>query len=159
MYATALSRPNPMTDSRDPEIFQGVRAAFAEALGLDDDEVEYDATIIEELGAESLDLLDIVFRLERTFDIRIPRGGVEEAVRSALEEGETLETHGVLTEAGLRRLRLAMPEVPDACFQEGLKTSEIPLLFRVSTFCRLVAELVEAKEHEGREPGGGPVLA
>ncbi len=156
MYATALSQSKPMTDPQDPEIFRGVRAAFAEALGLDDDEVEYDATIIEELGAESLDLLDIVFRLERTFDIRIPRGGVEEAVRAALEEGETLETHGILTEVGLRRLRLAMPEVPDEFFKEGLKTSEIPLLFRVSTFCRLVAELLEAKRAE--EPEGGPHL-
>ena len=134
--------PNP----QDAEIFEPVQSAFAEALGLDDDEVEYDSRIIEDLGAESLDLLDIVFRLERAFDIRIPRGGIESAVAEAMDEGETLEQHGVLTAEGLRRLQAAMPEIPADDFQEGLKVSEIPLLFRVATFCRLVCELLEAKE-------------
>jgi acyl carrier protein len=134
--------PNP----QDPEVFELVRSAFAEALGLDDDEVEYDSRIIEDLGAESLDLLDIVFRLERAFDIRIPRGGIESAVSEAMDDGEQLETHGVLTAEGLRRLQTAMPEIPVEDFKPGLKVSEIPLLFRVSTFCRLVCELLETRE-------------
>jgi len=130
---------------RDPAIFGVVQDAFAEALGLDLDEVEYESKIIEDLGAESLDLLDIVFRLERAFDIKIPRGGIESAARDGLEEGEAYEVNGVLTALGIEKLAEAMPEVPRAEFREGLKVAEVPLLFRVATFCRLVCHLIESK--------------
>ena len=60
-------------DQADPAIWDKVRDAFAEALGLDEDEVELHHKIIEDLDAESLDFLDIAFRLERAFDIKIPR--------------------------------------------------------------------------------------
>ena len=132
----------------DPEIMGPVREAFAEALGLEEEEVDFDAKVIEELGAESLDLLDIVFRLERSFDIKIPRGGIEQDARSSLVNGEPLEVNGTLTALGLSRLADAMPEVPAAEFVEGLKVSEIPLLFRVNTFARLVCQLVDEREAE-----------
>ena len=130
----------------DPEIFDVVAECFAEALGLEPEEVEYDALVIDELGAESLDLLDIVFRLERAFKIKIPRGDIESAARDGLADDEEYEVNGVLTALGLERLAAAMPEIPSDSFQEGLKVSEIPLLFRVSTFCRLVVELSESKD-------------
>lgn len=129
----------------DPNIYEKVQHAIAEALGLDDDEVELDARLIDELGAESLDFLDIVFRLERAFDIKIPRGGVESQAREGLEEGVVYEEDGVLTAAGIEKLAQAMPEVPRSEFREGLKTSEIPTLFRVATFYRIVVTLLEEK--------------
>jgi acyl carrier protein len=127
----------------DAAIFATVRNCFAEALGLDDDEVEYDSKIIDDLGAESLDLLDIVYRLERSFDIRIPRGGIEKVTREGLEKGEVYEVNGVLTELALEKLAEAMPEVPREEFRPGLKVSEVPFLFRVATFYGLVVHLLE----------------
>ena len=59
------------------EIWSKVSVAFQEALGLDEDEVAFEMTIIADLDAESLDLLDITFQLERAFDISIPRGGIQ----------------------------------------------------------------------------------
>ena len=56
------------------EVFEKVRAALVEALGVDDEEVKPEATLVGDLGAESIDFLDIVFRLEKSFDIKIPRG-------------------------------------------------------------------------------------
>jgi acyl carrier protein len=53
------------------EFFPQVREAVAEALGLDEDEVTPDATLLDELGAESIDLLDMLFRLERTTGVKI----------------------------------------------------------------------------------------
>ena len=138
----------PTLDPRDPAIFDKVQDAFAEALGLDLDEVEYDSKIVDDLGAESLDLLDIVFRLERAFDIKIPRGGIESAAKEGLGEGEAYEVNGVLTPLGLEKLAEAMPEVPNAEFREGLKVAEVPLLFRVATFCRLVCHLLEEKSQQ-----------
>ncbi len=129
----------------DPVVWEKVQHAVAEALGLDDDEVEMDARLIEDLGAESLDFLDLVFRLERAFGIKIPRGGVESQARGSLNEDIVYEVDGALTAAGLEKLAEAMPEVPAAEFSEGLKTSEIPTLFRVATFYRIVVTLLEEK--------------
>lgn len=124
----------------DPAIWPGVQNAFAEALGLDDDEVLPNSKIIEELDAESLDFLDIAFRLERAFNIKIPRGGIESAAREDVGE-EAYEVDGVLTDAALERLKEAMPEIPPEDFAPGLKTVEVPELFRVATFYNLVLHL------------------
>ncbi len=128
----------------DPQIAAKVQNAIAEALGLDDDEVEADARLMEDLGAESLDFLDIVFRLERAFDIKIPRGGIEAQAKGS--EDAPYEVDGVLTELGRERLAQAMPEVPAEDFKAGLKASEIPTLFRVATFTRLVVTLLAEKK-------------
>jgi len=129
----------------DAEVWDKVVYCFAEALGLDDDEVTWDAKVIDDLGAESLDLLDIVFRLERTFDIKIPRGGIDENARLNTSIENPFEVDGVLTQRGLDGLAEAMPEVPAEELQLGLKAADIPLLFRVATFYRIVVGLMDAK--------------
>lgn len=130
----------------DDALFDKVRTCIAEALGLETAEVNYDSRLIGDLGAESLDFLDIAFRLERAFDIRIPRGGIEAASKEGLAEGESYEVNGVLTPAALQRLAAHMPEVPPAEFRPGLKVSEVPTLMRVGTFCNVVAGLLEQKK-------------
>ena len=57
----------------EDEVFEKVKDALVDALGVDDDEVTADATMVGDLGAESIDFLDIVFKLEKSFDIQIPR--------------------------------------------------------------------------------------
>lgn len=130
----------------DPDVFEKVREAIAEALGLDEDEVVPEARLMDDLGAESLDFLDIVFRIERAFGIKVPRGGVESQARSGLVEGEVLEIDGVLTDLGRKKLAEAMPEVPAEDIVEGLKVSEIVTLFRVATFYRIVVTLLAEKK-------------
>ena len=56
------------------EIYDKIKVALVDALGVDDDEIQPDATLVGDLGAESIDFLDIVFRLEKSFEIKIPRG-------------------------------------------------------------------------------------
>jgi acyl carrier protein len=130
----------------DEVTFAKVQSCIAEALGLDAEEVTYDARLIGDLGAESLDFLDIAFRLERSFDIRIPRGGIEATSKQGLAEGESYEVGGVLTPAAIDRLKAHMPEVPPAEFKPGLKVSEVPTLFRVGTFYNVVTTLVAQKQ-------------
>lgn len=129
----------------DPEIWRKVQEAFCEALGLDEDEVTLDAKVIEDLEAESLDFLDLAFRLERAFGIKIPRGGIEDTARSSVGD-EPYEVEGVLTPAALERLKEAMPEVPPEEFHAGLRTSEVAERFRVATFYNLVVHLLAEKE-------------
>jgi acyl carrier protein len=131
-------------DQANPEIWKKVQGAFADALGLETDEVELHHKIIEELDAESLDFLDIAFRLERAFDLKIPRGGIETTAKAGLG-GEVYEIDGVLTAAALARLAEAMPEVPAEEFKTGLRVTEVAELFRVATFYNLVVHLLNEK--------------
>ena len=133
-----------LPDHVEASVFKTVQSCFCEALELDEDEVTWDAKILDDLGAESLDLLDVVFRLERAFDIQIPRGGIEAEARHT-NEGPG-EEDGRLTEAGVRRLHATMPEVPAEEITVGLKVSELPSVFRVGTFYNLVIALMEAKK-------------
>ena len=88
------------------EIFDKVKDALVEALGLDDDEVTPEATLVGDLGAESIDFLDIVFRLEKGFEIKIPRG--ELFPEDVLTNAEYV-SDGRVSEAGLTELRARRP--------------------------------------------------
>lgn len=128
----------------EQQIYTKVVDAFCEALGLDEDEIEPDSFVIDDLGAESLDFLDITFRLERAFGIKVPRGEIQ---RSAEEEaGQEFEVDGKLTAFGAEALKKAMPEVPAERIHEGFPVRDIPRLFTVRTFLNVVARLLEEKE-------------
>jgi len=118
-------------------VFPKVADTIADALGCDVDEVKRDSSLINDLGAESIDFLDLVFRLERAFKIKIPRGKIVEDSRGALSEAE-FEQKGVVTERGLAQLRAFLAEVPADRFRTPLKVAEIPRLFTAETFCKLV---------------------
>lgn len=118
-------------------IYPQVAATMADALGCDLDKMSPQARLIDDLGAESIDFLDIVFRLERAFKVKIPRGKIVEEARGDLSEAE-FEKGGVLTEAGLVRLKAFLSEVPSERFKTPLKASDIPRLFTVETFCKMV---------------------
>lgn len=121
------------------EVFDKVQECFVEALGVEPEEVHLRAKVIDELGAESLDLLDIVYRLERAFGIKIPRGNIEAEARQATD-GE-YEVDGVLTDKAIKQLREHMPEVDPAEWKPGLTVKDIPRLFVVETFVNLVLRL------------------
>jgi acyl carrier protein len=88
------------------EIFAKVREALVDALGVDDDEVTPDATLRGDLDAESIDFLDIVFRLEKAFDIKIERG---ELIPMDLLENTDYVQDGKVNAAGIAELKKRMP--------------------------------------------------
>lgn len=125
------------------QVFDEVRAIIVEALGVDEKEVELKTRLIEELDAESLDFLDIVFRLERSFGIKIPRGEIERNARGGLSD-EEFEDNGMITAEGLEALQRIMPEVDPINFKDGLAVKDIPRLFTVETFYNIIlAKLAE----------------
>jgi acyl carrier protein len=119
------------------EIADQVRTLIAEALATDPARVRLDSILMDDLGAESLDFLDIVFKLERAFDIQITRGEMERAARGDMSD-EEFAPNGVISPAGLERLRLLMPEAASR-IQPGLRPMQILGLFSVQTFVNLVA--------------------
>ena len=89
------------------EIYAGVTKVLVEALGVEEDDIKPAATLQGDLGAESIDFLDIVFRLEREFGIKIPSG--ELFPEPASLDDPALARDGRLTDEGLTALRLRMP--------------------------------------------------
>jgi len=124
------------TKQIDESLEDRVCTLIAEAIARPRAAVHLDANLIDELGADSLDFLDIVFKLERGFGIQITRGEMEHAARGDMSEDE-FAPGGVIGEAGLARLRELMPEARDR-IRAGLRPTQILTLFSVRTFLNIV---------------------
>jgi acyl carrier protein len=118
------------------EVFDKVRETLVDALGVDDDEVTPEATLIGDLGAESIDFLDIVFRLEKNFDIRIPRGELFPENIASAESGFVKD--GVVTESGIAELKQRMPHADVGKFAQDPKVENIQDLFTVGMICKFL---------------------
>ena len=118
-------------------VYPTVAETMADALGCDLEDIKLDVSLIEGLDAESIDFLDMVFRLERAFKIKIPRGKIVENARGALSEAE-FESGGIVTDAGMAQLRSYLSEIPADRFKTPMKAKDIPRLFTPETFCKLV---------------------
>lgn len=118
-------------------VYPKVAEVIADALGCDVEDVKPDSSLIEDLDAESIDFLDLVFRLERAFKVKIPRGKIVEDARGELTEAE-FEQKGIVTAAGMERLRAFLSEVPAERFKTPQKAVDIPRLFTPLTFCKVV---------------------
>ena len=118
------------------EIFEEVREVLVDALGLDDDEVTENATLMGDLGAESIDFLDIVFRLEKSFGIKIPREELFPA-ESLLSNPEFV-SNGKLTDKGIAEFKQRMPHSDLSSFQEDPDINRLPDLFNVGSVVNFV---------------------
>jgi len=118
---------------------------MADALGCDEDDIKLDVSLIEGLDAESIDFLDMVFRLERAFKIKVPRGKIIEDVRGEMPV-EEFEQGGVLTEKGLARLRDYLSEIPADRFKTPMRVDQIARLYTPETFCKLVIRAQRAQQ-------------
>jgi acyl carrier protein len=132
-----MTTNNNITKEEIAAIFPKVAEIMADALGCDVEQVKLEASLIDDLGAESIDFLDIVFRLERGFKVKIPRGKIIEEARGDLSESQ-FEQGGVVSEDGLARLKTFLSEVPAERFKTPLKVADIPRLFTTETFCKMV---------------------
>lgn len=126
-------------------VYPKVREIIADVLVIDEEEISLNSRLITDLSAESIDFLDLVFQLEKEFSIKIPRGQLEKNARGDLSEDE-FEKGGVITEKGMQALKSYFSEVPADYFKEKMKVNEIPSLFTVETFCKLVINAVSEQK-------------
>ena len=122
------------------EVFAKVQEALVDALGVDDDEVTPDATLVGDLGAESIDFLDIVFRLEKAFGIEIPRA--ELFPEDILTNAEYVED-GRVTSNGVAELKKRMPFADLSKFEANPLVQEFGNLLTVNDMCRYVASKLD----------------
>ena len=121
--------------SRD-EIFQEVQEVLVDALGVDEDEVTPEATLMGDLGAESIDFLDIVFRLEKALSLKISR---EELFPiESLMSNQDYVSDGKLTEKGLAELKEKMPHTDLATFEKDPDINKLGSLFTVNSIVNFV---------------------
>jgi acyl carrier protein len=119
----------------EQEIFETMKEVLVDALGVDDDEVTMDATLVGDLGAESIDFLDIVFRLEKAFGIKIDQG---EIFPESVLQDATLVVDGKITDGGIAELKKRLPSFDLSALDENRNVDEFANIFKVSDFVKFV---------------------
>ena len=123
------------------QVLEKVTLCLTEALGVDEDEIEPNATLVGDLGAESIDFLDIVFRLEKAFNIKIPRG---ELFPEDILTDATYVRDGRVTELGLAELRSRMPFANLDIFADNPVVQDFGNVLTVADMCRFIEGKMEA---------------
>lgn len=121
------------------EVFSKVQLALVDALGVDEEEVTPEARLVGDLGAESIDFLDIVFRLEKAFDIKIPRG--ELFPEDILNNSEYVQ-NGRVTPEGMKLLKERMKFANLSAFEANPVVQDFGNLLTVEDMCRYVESKV-----------------
>ena len=129
--------PQTMTDG-------AVFEAVAIALGVDDDEVTREATLLGELGAESIDLLDILFRIERATGVKIEAADLAEHVQGGIPDEEFGDEAGIVSSEGLAHLASVMPQIDADELAGKLEAEQVITLFTVGNLADLVAQRAAA---------------
>jgi acyl carrier protein len=122
--------------SASDDIYGKVTQVLVESLNVDEGDVTPTATLQRDLGAESIDFLDILFRLEREFNIRIPRG--ELFPDSVFQGDPDFVRDGRVTEQGMAELRLRMPYADVSGFDQDRRLNAVADLFTVGLVVRYV---------------------
>jgi acyl carrier protein len=130
-----------------PEIYEHVRSVLAEALVVDKDDITPTAALRRDLGADSLDLLEVMFRLENEFGIEIPRG--ELFPDSTFRVGPELVQYGKLTDQGLTELHSRLPFADLTSLQDDRRLTSIADIFTVGSVAAYVAWKLDSRDSDG----------
>jgi acyl carrier protein len=123
------------------EIYEKVKAVLVDALGVDDDEVKPESILKDDLGAESIDFLDIMFRLEKAFNIKIPRG---ELIPDNLATDPNFVKDGIVQPAAIAMMKEKMPHTDFSAFEQDPKLDNMSKLFTV----KAIAKYIETKVNQ-----------
>jgi len=117
------------------EIFLKVRDVLVDALAVDDEEVTETASLINDLGAESIDFLDIVFKLEQSFGIKIAQG---ELFPEGVTQDPKFVKDGMVTADGLVAMKAKLPHVDFSSFESDPRISKVASVFTVATIVKFI---------------------
>nr|WP_042186656.1 phosphopantetheine-binding protein [Kibdelosporangium sp. MJ126-NF4]CEL17436.1 Acyl carrier protein [Kibdelosporangium sp. MJ126-NF4]CTQ91337.1 Acyl carrier protein [Kibdelosporangium sp. MJ126-NF4] len=120
------------------DVSEAVRVAVAEAVGVELDEVTGDSRLTADLGAESIDLLDMLFRIERSVGAKIQAAELADYIQGGIPDEEFGDAAEVVSERGLTQLKLVMPQIDESALAGRLKADGVMDLFTVDNLLRLV---------------------
>lgn len=122
------------------ELYEKVRDCVAEALALDLDEISPESTLLDELGAESIDLLDILFRIDRATGVKIQSDELASYVQGGMPDEEFGdEDADVITPKGVEQLKKVMPQIAEKDLDGKLSPEDVMSHFTVANLTELVA--------------------
>ena len=129
----------------DTEIFEEMKPLIVDALAVPSEKISLKSILVRDLGAESIDLLDLSFRIEEKFKVSIEANEIEKEARKRLPGG-VYEKDGFLTDEALEEIRRAVPEIDQSRLVRGLRKNQLPSLLTVSFFVKLIARKLAEKE-------------
>jgi acyl carrier protein len=124
------------------EIYSKVRDVLVDALAVDDDEVTPQATLTGDLGAESIDFLDIGFQLEQAFGFKIAQG---ELFPEGVQQNPEFVQDGRLTPRGLEALKAKLPHADFTKLDKDPQIGNVAEIFTVDALVRFVEKKLAAK--------------
>ncbi len=127
------------------EVSGAVTEALVGALSVGEDEVTPEATLLGDLGAESIDLLDILFRLERKLGVKIQASDLAAYVQGGIPDGEFGDASGKITAKGMAQLKKVMPQIDGDSLLGTLEAEKVLSLFTVDNLADMVAGRLAAK--------------
>jgi acyl carrier protein len=127
------------------DVESAVKEAVVEALALDDDEVTPDSTLMDDLGAESIDLLDILFRVEKSTGVKIEASDLGDYIQGGIPDDEFSDDNEVITEKGAAHLATVMPQLEPSEVAGTLKAEEVMGRFTVQN----LVDMVKARDGAG----------
>ncbi|MCX6903695.1 MAG: phosphopantetheine-binding protein [Verrucomicrobia bacterium] len=132
----------------ETEILEQLKPLLVEVLGVTPDKIRLGSGLVNDLGAESIDLLDLSFRIEEQFQVTIESNEIEREAKKRLPGGG-YEKDGFLTDEALTEIGRAVPELDKSKLVKGLRKVDLPSLLTVSFFVHLIARKLAAKPEGG----------
>jgi acyl carrier protein len=120
------------------DVESAVKDAVVEALALDEDEVTPDSTLMDDLGAESIDLLDILFRIQKSTGVKIEASDLGDYIQGGIPDDEFSDDSEMITEKGAEQLHKVMPQVDPSDVAGTLNANEVITLFTVQNLIEMV---------------------
>jgi len=124
----------------ETDAFTAVQEAVVGALGVDEDEAGADATLMDDLGAESIDLLDILFRIERSTGIKIQAADLGTYIQGGISDEEFSDENEMISERGLEQLKSVMPQIDPDALRGNLEAEKVITLFTVQNLANMVSK-------------------
>jgi acyl carrier protein len=128
------------------EVFEGIRQDLAQVLGCDLDTIQISSSLANDLGAESLDLLDILFRVQKRFSTRITMKEIQQRFRGNVSDEEFMDENGLVTEQGKMHLKETLPYLAPSVWEDDLEAKDLFGLFTVRFIVDAVCDRVEATQ-------------
>lgn len=117
-----------------------VQEAVAHALGVDIEEVVPEATLLGDLDAESIDLLDVLFRIEKASDVKIKVSDMADLLQGGIPDEEFADENDVINAVGLAQLKKSLPQIDVEELAGRLTADEVLTLFTVQNLTDLVSQ-------------------
>ena len=123
----------------EDEIFRKIQETLAGALGVEENEIRPEASLVRDLGAESIDFIDVIFRLEKNFDIKIPSG---ELFPGNILNDDRFVKEGRVTPEGLKELKVKVPYLDVDTFAKDPQVMKLADFFTVQMIMNYIQDRI-----------------